>query len=174
MREKPTLLWTLLFLVVALAFISWLCKSQDMPNPTACSPNSDKPSNPTQALGLKWIGQLRAAPEIELMSIESGSQGAITQLGSVKLRRAEKERAINAMEKSVLESDGREAGCFNPRHCICYQKPPLCKAEICFECLQILVEEPGEENLKKILISSSAQPILDQILREHKIPLAKK
>jgi hypothetical protein len=81
------------------------------------------------------------------------------------------------LKKSVAESKGAAADCFNPRHGIrVIYDGKTNDLVICFQCFQVLVYQNGkEEKPPDFLIGDSAQSaesLFNRVLMKQKIPLA--
>lgn len=97
-------------------------------------------------------------------------------IGSAEIASAQ-ERALvlNAFAKSVFAFvDGEYlAGCFAPRHGMrLVIDGRTIDFLICFECAQ--VEAKGFGKIAAFLINGEAQPVFDEVLRAHRVKLARK
>jgi len=99
-------------------------------------------------------------------------------LGTMVITNAEiRNDLVTALNKSVKESRGLAAGCFNPRHGIrVIYDGKTNDLVICFECLQVLVyQNENERKPQGFLISDSAknaESLFNRVLMKQKIPLA--
>ena len=95
-------------------------------------------------------------------------------LGAAIIKKSEvRDQLITALKKSADESNSWDAPCFQPRHGIrAISQGKTNDLVICFQCLQVLTIET-DEKLRKSLITNSAQPVFNKVLRDEKIPFAK-
>jgi hypothetical protein len=83
-----------------------------------------------------------------------------------------RKKLVSTFKKAVAENQGTIAACFNPRHGIrVTRNEKLADFVICFECNQVQVfgEVQGT-----FMITNSAQPPFDNILRSGGVPWAKR
>lgn len=98
-------------------------------------------------------------------------------LGKTAIKRSDKtgKEILAALDKGVSEARSG-AKCFDPRHAIHAE----CEGKsvdvlICFQCRWVYVYFDGKkEEVHQIPISRSAETLFDKVLRDAKIPLAKK
>jgi hypothetical protein len=83
-------------------------------------------------------------------------------------------KLLAALEKALDKGGG--AKCFDPRHAIHAEyEGKTVDLLICFECEWVYVYFDGKkEAAAKLTIDRAIQPVFDNVLREAKIPLAKK
>lgn len=96
-------------------------------------------------------------------------------LGKTVVKDAEVRKAmVAALKKGLAESDGSTKDCFNPRHAIRVMNggKPV-DYLICFECSQVIIYADGKTRAE-LPITRSPQPVLDKVLRDAGVPLAKK
>jgi hypothetical protein len=96
-------------------------------------------------------------------------------LGRTTIKEAETRNKLrSALEKSIAEPGRGGAKCFDPRHAIrATQDGKTVDLVICFECGWVSVHHDGK-SLGRIEMDTAAQPLFDQVLRDAKVPLAKK
>lgn len=144
---------------------------------------------PAEALAL-----LEKAAPYELLSLEPSSSDDDEDkdkkvekfhgwrvLGKTAVKEADARKTVlTALLKGIAENDGSAAKCFNPRHGLraMHDKKSV-DLVICFECLQIEVYVDGKQvhpagGRGAILTSESPQPTLDKLLKDAKVPLARK
>jgi hypothetical protein len=119
---------------------------------------------------------LEAAEQIELSSVDPGDgkvDGEWKVLGKTVVKdAAQRKQVLEALGKSVAEGKS-PAKCFEPRHIIrASSGGKTVELVICFACdrLHLTADKGG---YKVVPISASAQPVLDKILKDAGIPLAK-
>ena len=95
-------------------------------------------------------------------------------LGRAQITDSSEQRALlRALAHGVRENDGPPAACFDPRHALHVdQGGRSIDLVICFECSQ--VHAYGFNQHDSFLTSASPQPIFDDSLRRHGLPLARK
>ena len=113
---------------------------------------------------------LEYADRLELLSLDprenpnSGFHG-FTVLKTVAVTNSETRKTlVSAFERAVTENQREIGACFNPRHGLRARKGD--KHEefvICFQCLQ--VKAYGEAR-SDFLVSESAAPVFDEVLRQ--------
>ena len=81
---------------------------------------------------------------------------------------------IAALQQAIAENPGYAAACFEPRHGL-HARGGGRTADlvICFECAQARVFVDGMR-IEGVLITGSAEPLLDQLLTGAGIPIADK
>ena len=95
-------------------------------------------------------------------------------LGMMELTGADRATSVNGVYKSITDSNGIVAACFNPRHGLRAQKgTTTVDVIICFECYSLVVNENGER-AASIPIMDSAPPVLTKLLNNAGIEVAKK
>jgi hypothetical protein len=129
---------------------------------------------------------LENATQFELYSLEpKEAQGKMDALhgwqvlGKTPIKEAEKRKEIlTSLEKNFDKPGELGARCFVPRHAIrATHEGKNVDLVICFECLWVYVYLDGkEERAARIALNqqSVAQPLLDKVLRDAGVPLAKK
>ena len=71
---------------------------------------------------------------------------------------------VTALKKSVEESRGQSAYCFNPRHGISVTHDGKTNdLVICFECLQVLAFQ-DDEKIGSFLITETPEPLFNSVL----------
>jgi hypothetical protein len=94
-------------------------------------------------------------------------------LGKTTLKQDDRARALEAIRKGIADSDGKVAGCFNPRHGIrAKHDSKTVDLVLCFECLSLQVHGPGKQS--SVLTTASPQPVLDKLLKDAGVKLAGK
>src|SRR5262249_28902120 len=127
---------------------------------------------------------LAKAEQVELFSLDPNFRKEPPQdslhgwkiLGKTTVKDGRTLKSLRAaLLKSVEESDGIAAVCFNPRHAI---RVTVDKKQvdfiICFECFQMRILSKEDKLMTGVLLTDTAQPVFDQILRDAGVPLAKK
>jgi len=165
-----------LFLVVLVGAVamwaSWM--SRGLSGPRQPTP---VPGAPTDA---ELLGALRDGGPVELFSIDPGEMGPRYQgrkvLGSVKLEGEEKLQVAEAVIRGIEESNGMEAGCFDPHHGIVAGRYVMI---ICYQCLQVYVWkmavgekvdfDQGGGVHRKWLTTGAPAGVLDSILDKHHV-----
>jgi hypothetical protein len=120
---------------------------------------------------------LEQADHFDLLSLDPHFRGKAAKddfhgykvLGTAVIEDPEtRKRIASAFKRAVAENQGYMAACFNPRHGIRVTRN-MKQADfvICFECAQV---EVFGENYGRFLISNSAQPLFDSVLRSSGIP----
>lgn len=135
---------------------------------------------------------LEKASPYELLSLEpSGSDDDEDKkvekfhgwrvLGKTAIKEADaRKMVLTALVKGMAENDGSAAKCFNPRHGLrAVHDKKTVDLVICFECLQVEVYVDGKQvhpagARGPFLTSESPQPTLDKLLKDAKVPLARK
>jgi hypothetical protein len=126
---------------------------------------------------------LDGADRLELISLEP-VQGDFynwkvlgrTQVKHWKMR----QKVVRGLYHDIQTSDGSAALCFIPRHAVrAFKKASDTTEErvdlvICYQCCQIRAYDSKGELVASVLTAKSAEPILDGILKEAGVPLAKK
>lgn len=102
-------------------------------------------------------------------------------LGKTAVKEADARKTVlTALVKGMAENDGSAAKCFNPRHGLrAVHDKKTVDLVICFECLQVEVYVDGKQvhpagARGPFLTSESPQPTLDMLLKDAKVPLARK
>jgi hypothetical protein len=97
-------------------------------------------------------------------------------LGKTTLKRSDEagKDLLAAWDKAI--GKGRGAKCFEPRHAIhAEHEGKKLDLLICFECGWVYVHlDEKKEAVAHLLVDRSVQPMFDKLLRDAKIPLAKK
>ncbi|AMV23710.1 hypothetical protein VT84_04810 [Gemmata sp. SH-PL17] len=121
---------------------------------------------------------LENATEIELYSLngdtrtQDGWHGAKI-LGQTTVKVDDAKKITAAMVKSVSEG-GQGMRCFIPRHGVrVTHDGKTYDLVICFECQWVKIYTDKDESPQKVRTSASAQELLNQILTDAKVPLAK-
>jgi hypothetical protein len=129
---------------------------------------------------------LKKAPTVVLYSLDPAAEeqkGEQAQrhfgwkvLGKTTLKRSDEAGLdlLRALDRAI--GKGRGAKCFDPRHAIHaeYDGKKL-DLVICFACNWVYVYlDQKDDEPPQVLIDASAEPVFDRILRDAKIPLAKK
>jgi hypothetical protein len=174
-----------IFLVVLLAVVLWSAwQKGGLPSPASRTSTFRQPEAPEGAPSESEVfAALKGSPELELLSIEPGELGpgcVHKVLGSAKLSRTERRRAVDAILQGIQDSDGLEAACFEPRHGIVAGRYAL---SICYACCQVYAWElsPGKKvdfnsqdnPSRKWLTTSAPGEVLTSILKERGVPLPK-
>ena len=119
---------------------------------------------------------LENAEQIEVVSVDPGNGKQDTkELGGTSVKDAAKRKQIReALYRSVAE--GKEpAKCFEPRHIIrATSGGKTVNMVICFECSRIHLFVGDQKERTVVPISSHAEAILTQILKDAGVPLAPK
>lgn len=85
-----------------------------------------------------------------------------------------RQRVIASLKKGAEENDGVVANCFEPRHGIqVTHDGKTISLVICFQCLSAQMFVDGKRD-GGYLTTGSPQPVLDKVLKDASIPLAKK
>jgi len=124
---------------------------------------------------------LEQADHFELLSLNPDQQQKAAEgdfhgyrvLGTAVISDTEtRKKLVSTFKKAVAENQGIAAACFNPRHGIrATRNEKRADFVICFECNQVRVF--GEVQ-RTFLITSSAQPLFDSVLRSNGVPRAKR
>jgi hypothetical protein len=97
-------------------------------------------------------------------------------LGKTTVKRADKagKELLAGLEKAIGKGGGAE--CFDPRHAIhAEHEGKSVDLVICFECHWVNVYLDGKNKLvSQLTVDPSIEPLFDKVLRDAKIPLAKK
>jgi hypothetical protein len=95
-------------------------------------------------------------------------------LGRTEVKDAEtRKKVVAALYKGIADSDGKVAGCFNPRHGIrATHDGQTVELVICYECLSMQAYLGTERS--SALTTPSPEKTFDQVLRDAKVPLAPK
>ena len=113
---------------------------------------------------------LEYADRLELLSLDprenqNGGFHGFTVLTAVAVTNSETRKTlVLAFERAVTENQGEIAACFNPRHGL-----RACKGDkqeefvIWFQCLQVKAYGEARSNF---LVSASAAPVFDEVLRQ--------
>jgi hypothetical protein len=124
---------------------------------------------------------LEQADQFELLSLNPDHQQKPAEgdfhgygiLGTALIKDIEtRKELVSTFKKAVTENQGMVAACFNPRHGIrVARNGKHADFVICFECGQVYVSGDVQG---KFLITSSAQPLFDSVLRSSGVPVAKR
>ena len=125
---------------------------------------------------------LEKAERFELLSLDPGRYRnrrpteefhGFRILGSMLVTNAEiRNDLVTALKKSVEESKGLSAYCFNPRHGISVTHDGKTNDfVICFECLQVITLE-NDKKIGDFLITETPEPLFNRVLMKRNIPLA--
>jgi hypothetical protein len=120
------------------------------------------------------IKVLESAEQLELVSVEPGDGKVEKVLGSTVIKDAAKRREVlAALYKSVAEGKS-PAKCFEPRHIIrATSGGTTVEIVICFQCDRLHLRLGKQDEPTVVPISGSAQTVLNKILTDAGIPLAK-
>ncbi len=120
------------------------------------------------------VKALEGAEVIEIESVEPIKDGnGWKSLGKTLVKDAAKRKEVReALYKSAAEGKSM-AKCFEPRHIVrASANGKSVELVICFQCDRIHVTR-GKDNVDMIPISSAAEPVLNKILKDAGVPLAK-
>jgi hypothetical protein len=119
---------------------------------------------------------LEAAEVIEIESIDPSvdkGAGGWKSLGKTLVKDADTRKQVReALYKSAAEGKGL-AKCFEPRHIVrASANGKSVELVICFQCDRIHITR-GKDNHDIVAISAAAEPVLNKILKDAGVPLAK-
>jgi len=120
---------------------------------------------------------LESADKLEIGSVDPGDgKGEAKPLGMTTVKDAGKRKEVlTALYKSVAEN-AQPAKCFEPRHTLkASSRGKTVEMVICFACSQmrLTVSANGKTDVTTVVHGNSAEPLLNQILKDAGIPLAK-
>jgi hypothetical protein len=143
---------------------------------TGCS---GKEKEPVDKLPKDAGDILNKAQEFELYSLEPYAEGmnkfhGCKVLGKIVVKKGETyTKLLAALNESVGDNGAK---CFDPRHAIrAVHDGKSVDLVICFQCRLVYVYRDSEEKEIQVqLRDSSAEPVLDQVLKDAGVPLAPK
>lgn len=96
-------------------------------------------------------------------------------LGRAKIEdAATRVRLVDALREGIRNYDGTTVACFDPRHAICVTRSGKTTTFlICFQCSRGRVFQ-DDRGLPGFKLSSSPEPVFDEVLIAHGVPLAPK
>jgi len=87
--------------------------------------------------------------------------------------REQREKLTLLLFQGIVESDGRVAGCFNPRHGVrAVRDGEVVDLVICYECLQIKIHAVAPKDSKLVLTSQAVEPRVTKLYESVGLQLA--
>jgi hypothetical protein len=139
------------------------------------------PARAQNALPAGALAILNQAKELELLSLDPGSEKEPVKngfhgykvLGSTLIKEADRRKQLVQALTAGMAQKANPARCFSPRHGIrASHDGKTVTLVICFECSQLDVYE-APAGARRLLISTSPEPVLDRMLKDAGIPKAK-